>query len=1353
MTEAVPSRDSYSLRLFAVCAALTALALKQAPGQLVGDTKLDLAVDPSRLLSRAMHLWDPSRDFGTTQNQNYGYLFPMGPFFLVGRAIGLPAWAVQRLWWALLLCLAFTGLVKLAEAIGIGTSTSRLLAGLAFALSPRMLSTIGPISVESLPYCLAPWVLVPLVRGSTSGSPRRAAARSAVAVLCMGAVNAVAVLAALPPAVLWLITRAKGPRRRSLAGWWVGCVLLACAWWLVPLLLLGKYSPPFLDYIETASTTTAVTSLVEVLRGTSDWIAYLAGRGGPTWPAGYALLTNRLVIAYTVVILLAGLAGLMRRDLPERLWHTACLLLGTAAVTAGHLGHLSGILASFEHAQLDAALAPFRNVHKFDVVLRLPLTLGLAHLVGRLMTSTAAPDAARRQRVVVLVAATAAVLGAALPTVGVGLAPRQPFVGLPGYWQQTADWLAQHSAQGRALLLPGSSFPDYLWGNSNDEPLQPLARSEWAVRSAIPLTPPGTIRMLDAIDQRLEAGEASRGLVEDLRRAGVAYVVVRNDLAYARAGSTRPLLVHEALLSSGIPQAIEGFGPGVGSGNGVLVDEGLELRYPAVEIFLVPAVTPRAEVRPLSEAVVVTGGSEAVADLADRGVLDSRPAVLAPDAPPELSANPRIVTDTLRRREVQFGQLNGNRSQTLTASDPYRIDAPAHDYLPAKAGGQTIARYVGARALYATSSESDADAFGGAYPEHNPYAAVDGDLTTSWRSDPGKGLSGASWKVDFDGTRNLAAVTVRVGGDAAQRPKTVQVTTSSGATTAPVQADGRVAVPAQDSGFLQLTALARGGRAIGSFDIAEVSGLRLRRTLDLPASDSADVIALTAAPGGRRSCYPIGTEAPLCSSAVGRRSEESGGIDRTLHVTQANSYNVAASATPVPGPALNALLDQGASTRVTASSSAVQDPYGRPGNVVDGTDRTGWRAAPGDATPTLTFTWKGVRRISGVQLATADNLAASRPGGVIVFADGQRVEGKLNSENYLQLSPPIVGSEVRVRLETGAIAGSIDPFAQVARLLPLGVSEVRLYGSPMRTLPAESIHLRCGRGPYIRIGSRLLETSVDAPRVQVLNLGPVDLSVCDDRAVAASDGTEIVAAATTTLAPTSLTLSAGQLQSTAGPLPAEIPLWSADRREVSLRARSAPTLLEVHENTNIGWSAALAGRTLTPVVIDGWQQGWVLPAGAAGVVHLDYTPDRLYRRALLAGGLLVLLVLALALLPGRGAAPVAAASRTRPWHVLVLVGVLLLIGGPLALALALVSALAQRLPDWVSSVGGPVSVGCAGALLVLHPWARSGYLGRSSATQALCLIGLAVIWSSLLRGDGMKTGRFRQLMRGRSTKR
>ena len=282
------TRFRWRFRLVSCCLVLVAVAFSQRPGRIVSDTKLDLAVDPLAMLGRALHLWDPDGGFGQVQNQAYGYLFPMGPFFGLGDLLEVPDWVVQRLWWSLLLVVAFLGVVKLCGALGLGTPSTRLVAGFAYALSPRILTTLGPISIEAWPSALAPWVLVPLVIGARSGSPRRAAALSALAVAAVGGVNAAATFAVVPLGVLWLLTREPGPRRRALLLWWPPLVLVATAWWLVPLLLLARYSPPFLDYIETASVTTFPTSVVDVLRGTSHWVPYV----DPTWRAGNDLLTQ-----------------------------------------------------------------------------------------------------------------------------------------------------------------------------------------------------------------------------------------------------------------------------------------------------------------------------------------------------------------------------------------------------------------------------------------------------------------------------------------------------------------------------------------------------------------------------------------------------------------------------------------------------------------------------------------------------------------------------------------------------------------------------------------------------------------------------------------------------------------------------------------------------------------------------------------------------------------------------------------------------------------------------------------------------------------------------------------------------
>ena len=115
-------------RILGFCLLLMALPFLTVPGNLIADTKFDLAIDPVRFLARALHLWDPQQ-FGQLQDQAAGYLFPMGPFFALGHLAGLEPWVIQRLWIGTVSTAAFLGIVLLAGRLGIGSPWSRIAAG------------------------------------------------------------------------------------------------------------------------------------------------------------------------------------------------------------------------------------------------------------------------------------------------------------------------------------------------------------------------------------------------------------------------------------------------------------------------------------------------------------------------------------------------------------------------------------------------------------------------------------------------------------------------------------------------------------------------------------------------------------------------------------------------------------------------------------------------------------------------------------------------------------------------------------------------------------------------------------------------------------------------------------------------------------------------------------------------------------------------------------------------------------------------------------------------------------------------------------------------------------------------
>src|SRR6185437_4193872 len=87
--------------------------------------------------------------------------------------------------------------------------------------------------------------------------------------------------------------------------------------------------------------------------------------------------------------------------------------------------------------------------------------------------------------------------------------------------------------------------------------------------------------------------------------------------------------------------------------------------------------------------------------------------------------------------------------------------------------------------------------------------------------------------------------------------------------------------------------------------------------------------------------------------------------------------------------------------------------------------------------------------------------------------------------------------------------------------------------------------------------------------------------------------------------------------------------WPPDRRRVRIGPGQA-AYVEVHQNANPGWRATLDGRRLAPARLDGWQQAYLVPAGAGGVITMTFAPATLYHAGLAGSALAVLILLAVA---------------------------------------------------------------------------------------------------------------------------
>ena len=1387
--------------LWLVAAVSLTLTVASSPGQTSPDTKLDLTANPLRFLSRATNLWNSELPFGQAQNQAYGYLFPHGTFFLAGHLLGLPGWITQRLWWALLLTVGFWGLLRVAEALGIGSSTSRVIAATAFALSPRVLTTLGSISSETLPIMLAPWVLLPTIL-ALRGDPRsirRLAGQAGVAVALMGAVNAIATLAGCLPAVIWWACHRPNRRWWRYTAWAALAVVLAMTWWLVALVLMARISPPFLDFIESSGVTTQWSSLVEVLRGTDSWTPFVA----PNATAGAPLVTGPVAILATCLVAAAGLAGLAMTGMPARGRLVTMLLVGVVLLGVGYSGGLGSPLAHHVQAFLDADGAPLRNVHKLGSVVRIPIVLGLAQALGRIPLPGSAPKALwveafahpeRDRRVAAgMVVLTALMAGTSLAWSG-RIAPPGTFTAIPRYWHEAADWLSAHNTgtptPGRVLVVPGAPFATQLWGTSHDEPLQVLGNNPWGVRDSIPLTPPQTIRALDSVQRLFAAGRPSDGLADTLARQGISYVVVRNDLDPDTSRSARPILVHRAITGSPRLEKVAEFGGPVGPGpvSGFIADSGLRPRYPAVEIYRIaatggdPAAPYLADIDQLAR---VDGGPEVLLRLDERRRLSGQPplgpVLMTADAVGAGLPVPVVtVTDTPLARETDYGRVDDHSSAIRAAGDTRRTFNRVPDY-PSPGAETVYGAWAGGR-LSASSSSSDATALPDVATAASPAAAIDSDSATAWVSNALQSAVGQWLQVDFDHPVTNSVITITPSATAVgAQVRRAEIKTATGTTTLRFDEAGKpvtAALPYGETSWVRITAIATDDGSAGvQFAITDLSitqydasgfahPVDLRHTALVPGPPPNATVAqwdLGAEPLNRPGCAqgPGGPGIVHCAASMALAPETPATFSRMLSVPQPVTVRPTVWVRARSGPKLADLVAEPDTTRARGDSDLV-DVLGSAYAATDGDPATAWtapqRVVQHKTPPTLTLTLPEPTEVTGLRLTPSRSSVPAHPTMVAVdLGDGPQVRTVDESgPSTLPLKPRTTDTVTISLLDWEDV---IDRTAVgFDQLKPPGLAEITALGAdggPIRAADgarnrAREVTVDCDQGPVIGIAGRFVHTAIHTTVGALLDGAPIKAQACDPQPIALPTGQqELLISPGPQFVVDGAKLS-GPLASqvpTAAATPATTGAWGPAHREVNVADSSTSRVLVVPESINPGWVARSSnGIRLTPVAVNGWQQGWVMPAGTSGTVTLTFAPNSLYRVGL-AGGLALLPLLALmAWWPGRrrvsddpaadpwAPGPLAAVATLGAAAVIAGVAGVVVFGAAIGLRWALRGRPGQR--DAITlglSAGGLI---LAGTVLSRHPWRSvDGYAGHSAGVQLLALVSLAALAASATIGE------------------
>lgn len=1302
----------------------------QHVGKIIYISRLDRMLDPITMASRSLVLWNPYADMGSLQYQSIGYWIPFDAAFIAGTLLGSPTWITERVLVAGLMVIGLWGCVRLADAMAIGTRPYRIIGGLGYVLSSVIISRVGQQQVFAMGAVFLPWSLIPLVHGSTRGSTRLAAARSSVAIALIGGANAAVPLAMIPIPLLYLLTRQRGPRRASLIRWWLLTIPMAIVWWIIALRFFGAYGPNVLQYTETVATTTGPTPIFEVIRGTADWFARLSVNG-IALPSGNAIAYRAVPIIGTCLLAALGLAGLSHRRLPERRFIIITFLLGILAVGGGFAGIFASPLSEQYRWLLTGPLAVFRNVYKFQTWITLPVALGVIHVLSRIADARLLVRVPVR-RVVVASLALVIVFAGAYPLWHNMLMKGKGFDELPQAWTDARDFLDRERT-GRVLVVPGLGQQEYDWGYTQQLPIQMNSDISWAVRAQAPLGGPGNIAYLDAIERALSAG-GDPALVSYLQRGGFSQVLVAADVAFRSYGGADPQTVFDSLEASGLEleasfgDAAYGFG---------------ELHQ--IEIFAVP--DPQlARSYPMSSLTWLSGDIESTLKV---------PATLFGDRPYLLTSDPRrssldpsqwIITDGNQRYATNFGRNRNNRSYVLGPFETL-VNGLALTKLqlrPSPLESQTVMELDGIRSL--TASSVGPGIVERALVDSQPANVLDGNPYTSWRPNRLRIKQGDDFgtadqwiDIEFDAPRIVEplAITLLLGVLGDPTPIEVTTHTDNGSITSqlePISIAQPLAVAGGATTHLRVSishdSYERFGDLIGISELT-FPGTPITRGLRVPS----DLAPQFSEPGAEVPAWVFSRD-PRSGSAT------TPPIIRGFSVPAEASLQLSVSGSVGSSAAVLQLIDRTPSMAIASNATLFDAPALAPRNLIDDDPSTVWMSAIGIddpvQAPQISIGWLEERTISSFRLGLDPQFAV--PSSATITVDGEVFEQPIGPD----------GSFTIPERRTTAIVIDLHYVTPTPGepILRAGFNGIEipgladLYPGPVDR--AATLSFPCGTGPSLTIDATRFDYAATTSYGDLIDHRPATLTPCGgttiglaagDHRLVAVDGPEGIGLDQIILGtPPTLAVASGTTR------PIAIGTWGSTSRAAVIGAGDE-ALFVVNEVFNKGWRATLAGDRLEPVMIDGWRQAFIVPAGAGGEIELTFTPNRAYQAGIAVGIVLLVLLALLAVIPNRRFRrfdPVGAGHWSTPMVAITAVVTAIGTTGIGALALPVLWSLRRRVAGFLPGIAF-VSYCLAGALAVMAD-DRGNMRGRvwgvaSYPVSALAALAVICVICSFVMGD------------------
>ncbi len=1265
-----------------------------SPGKVGADTKTYLYLDPSRLLAQAPSLWDSDAALGTVTHQTIGYLWPMGPFYWLAETLQSPDWLAQRLWLGSILFGAATGvryLLKTLDWRGGGLLTAML----AYELSPYVLHYSARISVVLLPWAGLPWMIALTIRAARRGGWRYPAWFALVAVT-VGSVNATALLLVGLAPVLWLF-HAAGVERSISPGQALGAAsriavttIGVSLWWIAGLVLQGRYSLPVTRFTETYEVVANASTGPEVLRGLGYWFFYGNDKFGQ-WIEPSIEYTQGVWLHFLsfglVVFALLGAASIRWR---HRSYFVLLVVVGGLVAIASHPFDEPSVLGSLfkTFTETDAGLA-LRSTPR---VLPL-LVLAVAVFLGMIANAVQRRWPGHGRSLAVLICFAVVLNNPAVWRIRMIEEHLHREEEIPEYWIEAISALDDSGRTGRVMEVPGTDFASYRWGNTVDPITPGLLERGYAARELVPFGSAESAGLLTAFDRRFQEDSLDLDSVVPVARLmSVDDLVHRADLSFERFRTPRPLELADQLERTPNLQSGVGFGdpePNVAGPEQTMLDEvflGIDqnLVHPApVTVHRVPDALDIVRLRPLVGSTVIVGGPEGVVDVAGADLLDldrtvwyAADLVGDDDLRSTVLAEPThvVITDTNAKRARRWGTLRENVGAVERAGEVPLQEDPTDNRLgifaelderadSAADDSRTVAVQRGLFTIQAS-------AYGNPVTYTNDdraFHAADGDLDTAWvvaafAEARGEFLEfGLGSETRFseialvqpqtDANRHVTEVEIRADGvslgrfalDARSHSPSGQTVEFAEVSASTVQ--------------LEITDLDFGVYAtypgVSPVGFAEVrigaSPEPLSETIRTP-------VALIERLGSDLDDHDLSVvlTRERSNPAEPVRNDPEPEMRRWVPMPAGRSFEVSGAlrlSATAPEPQIDALLGR---TGTLAGSAMTARSSGRlPGDLhsaasfaFDDDPTTAWTGVFGPGSSQ----WLELNIAERVYVedlvveVVADDFH-SLPSRLLIVADGAQVgelsvSGGLRSGargRTLRLEHGLNRELSSLRLVVADVEerSTRDWYSNATVAMPVSIAEIDL-GDGINFAQATALDTGCVELLTVNgvgVAARATGSAQDA-----LARRELDLQGCE-QTVSGVDGLRIE----TRSRLVGLDLDQLVLRSPrAVEEPPRMPQIEVLHHDDTSYTLTVPALLDeawlvLGQSHNDGWSASVEGMDLgDPVLIDGFANGWILPAGDERTVELRWTPQRLVDWALRFSLVAVVVVLLLAFRCRRG---------------------------------------------------------------------------------------------------------------------